>query len=992
MKNIRYLVLLFTILISGIAYAQVMRNHGKINVSGGYMVINGSYQNESTGGITLDGIITVSGNWTNNGSLNGIDSQGTNGEVIFNGSGTQTIGGTANLFDFEKLRINAGSITEVTAGKGVTAYGDCNFTAPLVLKSTTTAFRPLIATFINKTTSIVTGNITMELSYTSNTFTSGTTGRSLYFSSPISDATASVFNVEGGTNLLWYQDERIGFRKYVPITLNSYQFDNITQTKGYILRSANSNVFKFTGSPNSAGSYTTVGFPAKDTLHYYLFGNPYPAVIDWDNCSRTNVGPTIWYRPYNGTMVVDTWNSSTLIGTNNNGVANVDGKIPPMQSVWVQANVGTTGSITVSENNRTHNWGSTPFLKSKAKQSNNLVRLYIYSAANRDEAVINQSDLAQNIFEEMDSRKYFLSDPKIAEIYTLSPEKYRLVIQSIQPIVGTAIFPIGMNIGTAGTYKYVANLSEYSGANNIFLEDKTTGIKQDLFLNPEYTFTSGIITDATGSRFSIIFSPAPKLSISFPTPICAPGTIDLTDPSITKGSDSDLTFTYWLDSKATIPYSTPSKAEAGTYYIKGTAANGSYSVSQPIEIIINPLPTIVASQPAPICSPSTVDLTSSLITNGSTSGLTYTYWTDKDATLEYATPNAATNGTYYIKGTTDKGCFTISEPILVSVNPKPTISVSSQVAVCDPLKVDLTSELITSGSTTALTFTYWTDKDATVVYDTPTSATEGNYYIKGTTDKGCYTISEPIVVSVNPKPTVTANTPAAVCDPLRVDLTSELITNGSTAGIIYTYWTDKDATVSYATPTAANSGSYYIKGTTDKGCFAISDAIVVTVNPKPLVVTTNPSPVIYPATVDLTKPEITVGSTLGLTFSYWLDNAATLVYPTPQTAVAGNYFIKGTIDLTGCFSIAGPVAVTILTDVDIDKTQDIRIYSSNKQIIVENCLPKSTITIYDITGRQYYSGSSRSEKEIIQFNFDTGLYIVRLVNSQIVKSQKVYLR
>ena len=45
---------------------------------------------------------------------------------------------------------------------------------------------------------------------------------------------------------------------------------------------------------------------------------------------------------------------------------------------------------------------------------------------------------------------------------------------------------------------------------------------------------------------------------------------NLTDPSVTSGSDQGLTFSYWLDAGATNPVTDPASVLSGTYFIKGT--------------------------------------------------------------------------------------------------------------------------------------------------------------------------------------------------------------------------------------------------------------------------------------------------------------------------------------------------------------------------------------------------------------------------------------
>jgi len=416
----------------------------------------------------------------------------------------------------------------------------------------------------------------------------------------------------------------------------------------------------------------------------------------------------------------------------------------------------------------------------------------------------------------------------------------------------------------------------------------------------------------------VTVNPQPTLTITDPGAVCSPSTVDLTIAAITAGSTAGLTFTYFTDAAATLPYATPATAGAGTYYIKGTTAAGC-SVIKPVTVTVNPTPTLVISDPLAVCSPSTVDLTAAAITAGSTAGLTYTYFTDAAGTLTYATPTTAAAGTYYIKGSTAAGCSDI-KPVTVTVNPTPTVVITDPLAVCSPLTIDLTVAAITAGSTAGLTFTYFTDAAGTLAYATPTTATTGTYYIKGTTAAGCSDI-KPVTVTVNPTPTVVITDPLAVCSPATVDLTAAAVTVGSTAGLTFTYFTDAAGTLTFATPTTASTGTYYIKGTTAAGCSDIKP-VVVTVNPAPILAITNPAPVCSPTTVDLTAAAVTAGSTLptGTVLTYWTDAAATLALSSSNAvATSGKYYIKaesgaGCIDIEAVDVVVNPTPVLVLTN------------------------------------------------------------------------------
>jgi hypothetical protein len=199
----------------------------------------------------------------------------------------------------------------------------------------------------------------------------------------------------------------------------------------------------------------------------------------------------------------------------------------------------------------------------------------------------------------------------------------------------------------------------------------------------------------------------------------------------------------------------------GTATMQVVETNSFGCVGDPVTIIVtvNPKPILVITNPLAVCAPSTVNITLPAITAGSTlAGATLTYWTNPAATIPYTTPTAATAGTYYIKATTTAGCFDI-KLVTVTVNPLPILVVTNPTAVCAPNTVDITTAAVTVGSTAGLTLTYWTDIAATTSYTTPTTATAGTYFIKGTTAAGCLDI-KPVTVTVNPllAPTVNCGT------------------------------------------------------------------------------------------------------------------------------------------------------------------------------------------------------------------------------------------
>jgi gliding motility-associated-like protein len=92
-------------------------------------------------------------------------------------------------------------------------------------------------------------------------------------------------------------------------------------------------------------------------------------------------------------------------------------------------------------------------------------------------------------------------------------------------------------------------------------------------------------------------------------------------------------------------------------------------------------------------------------------------------------------------------------------------------------------------------------------------------------------------------------------------------------------------------------GVYNFRVTNTENCISgLSEAVtIVPVTVKPLIAITLPAPVCFPATVDITDPRITAGSTPNLILTYWTDVSATIQFTTPKTAAAGTWYIKGTM-------------------------------------------------------------------------------------------------
>ncbi|MEY4604109.1 MAG: hypothetical protein RIT43_1401 [Bacteroidota bacterium] len=419
-----------------------------------------------------------------------------------------------------------------------------------------------------------------------------------------------------------------------------------------------------------------------------------------------------------------------------------------------------------------------------------------------------------------------------------------------------------------------------------------------------YTVTINNAGCSATASTTVVVNTTPVLTVSNPSAVCSPATVNLTAAAVTSGSTGGGTLTYWTNASATTSLSNPSAvATSGTYYIQ--AANGTCTDIEPVVVTVTPSPNLVVTNPPSVCS-GTVDITAASVTAGSTNTGTLTYWTNASATTSLSNPTAiGTAGTYYIQAN-NNGC-TVIVPVTVSFASTSNLVITNPPAVCSPNTVDLTAASVTTGSTGVGTLTYWTNPAATTALSNPNAVvTSGTYYIQ-TVSGGCSDI-EPVVVTVNTSPSLVVTSPPAVCEPNTVDITSLSVTTGSTGGGTLTYWTDAGATVSLSNPNAVSAtGTYYIQSTL--GSCTDIEAVTVTINTTPVLTITAPVAVCSPSTIDLTDPAVTAGSTGGGTLTYWTTAGATSSLSNPgAVATSGTYYIQSA---NGACTDIEPVTVTV---------------------------------------------------------------------------------
>ncbi len=484
-----------------------------VTANGNFSIAAGSPVDVSASNFSL----TIKKGFTNNGTLNT-----RNGLVTFNGSTSQSIGGTS-VTDFYDLTLNNTSGAVLTSAQNLLGTlnlnnGALNTNSQVFTMVSTATNTARIAQITGS--GDITGNVTVQ-----RYIPGGSTGWVLIGNPVTSALTMNDWDDDliitcptcpdgtaAGFNSIYSYDETVGGlydNANAYIAINSIS-DAINSAKGYWVYVGNSQytttpiTLDVTGTVRKFGyslplNYTNTGSTTNDGWN--LVYNPYPSPISWNALrgSTSNLDNAIYV--YNADLNSGTGGFASYVNGVSSpaiGAGGIGDDIPMSQGFYVHSTGAT--AISAAESNKIAS--SQAFLRPGTVNTNPMLRISLNgNPSYTDETVLYFETNATDSFDMgYDAYKMRGQDPYAPSI-ALEKGNEVFQINGITPVNGNYVSNLKTLTGYSGSYTIsAANVNSFPNGACITLFDKFTGASTDL-RNSDYVFD---LEDTTSvSRFSL---------------------------------------------------------------------------------------------------------------------------------------------------------------------------------------------------------------------------------------------------------------------------------------------------------------------------------------------------------------------------------------------------------------------------------------------------------------------------------------------------------
>lgn len=372
--------------------------------------------------------------------------------------------------------------------------------------------------------------------------------------------------------------------------------------------------------------------------------------------------------------------------------------------------------------------------------------------------------------------------------------------------------------------------------------------------------------------------------------------------------------------------------------------------------------------PAPVVNlgPDSVQCGGTITLDAQNPGALY-FWSNSTSAQ---TTTVSTSGMYAVQVITPAGCSN-SDTVNLTINPAPLVDLGPDTSIC--------SSSVTLDAGNAGSSYLW----STTSTNQTVSVGSGTYYVDVTNSSGC-TASDTINVIANTTPTVSAGPDVMICTGSSTTLTA--------TGALTYVWSNGIQTSNNTVSPTINT-VYYVTGFDANGCSA-SATVSVTIIPM--------ANAQFTSSVTGATATFTNQSTNAVSYSWNFGDSSpgsTSANPSHTYTTNGTYTV--TLTVTGpCGSDTYTMTVVItqvgLQDNDLSNTLSLfpNPNDGNFTLSFEFTSQKDvTIEVMDMAGRILFTDNESNiisyNKQVGLVNAESGIYIVRIVTTEGVVTQKI---